>query len=503
MHLPSLSLETLNLYLLCPALSIIYSIYSILSSYRRLSHIPGPLQAHFTSLYITSTAFHGNLDTTCDTLHAKYGPLVRIGPNSLLLSDFSELSRIQGVRSSYYRSDWNNAIRFDSELCQDSVTTIMNAQEHAARKAKLKQGYEGKSAGGWDKVVDEQIEELIGLLRRYIKEKGGIVDWARVERFFVVDVTTAAVTGRPWGGLKSDSDVYGLFEAGDRLAGWIFAIGSWGVVRRVVYTWWFVKRMGPFNPRNEKGLGRWWGIVKELVKERASKPDEKRGDMLTDWLAQGMTPHQCELDAVLAVVASSDGTSTAIRSILLHLVSATYAYNKLKSEIAEAIKKGTVSDPATNSEARQLLYLQAVLYEGIRIVPGIVTGFPKCVPPKGDTICEIRVPGGTEIFQNHRAVMLDRRVFGHDVHTFRPERWIECSSEQKILMTRHVDSLFGFGRWQCLGRTLAWVEINKLFVELLRNFNFQIANPSKPWRLKAYTTTSIDGFLVRVSDGVL
>ncbi|KAM7192308.1 putative cytochrome P450 E-class, group I [Naviculisporaceae sp. PSN 640] len=478
---------------------LVYTIYLFARLYSSpLRHIPGPFLARFTSLPLARQVFLGQTSTHVDDLHARYGPLVQIAPNCLLLGDFSELARIQGVRSRYTRGDWNLSVRVDREQCQESVVTTLDPKEYASRKEKLKGGF-SRAGRGWDKVVDEQIGTLVMLLRKYA-DSNQAFDFANVVRFFVSDVTTAAVMGRPLGWLKGEKDAFAVFEGGNRLIGRIFGAAFLPPLRRIVTSWWWMKRFGPFSPEKKHGTGRWWGVVREELDRRSRSPEQKHEDMLTEWLAQGMTPHECELDAVLALVAGADTTSSSVRAILLYLISSPPGLNRLKAEISQATMSGTISNPVTYNEARQLPYLQAVLYEGIRMMPSIVLGFPKCVPAAGDTICGIRVPEGTEVFQNYRAVMRDQAVFGEDVSIFRPERWIECSEEKKAQMTRHVESVFGFGRWQCLGRTLAWTEMNKVVVELVRNFDFQIVNPTSPWTARTYSTVSIEDFSIRVVD---
>jgi len=42
--------------------------------------------------------------------------------------------------------------------------------------------------------------------------------------------------------------------------------------------------------------------------------------------------------------------------------------------------------------------------------------------------------------------------------------------------------VFGYGKYQCLGKNVAYMELNKVFVELLRRFEFGIVDPSEPWK---------------------
>lgn len=104
---------------------------------------------------------------------------------------------------------------------------------------------------------------------------------------------------------------------------------------------------------------------------------------------------------------------------------------------------------------------QAVLHEGLRLTTPAVSGFPKRVPPEGDTICGRFVPGGTDIFLNIWLMLRNKEVFGQDAEVFRPERFLECD---KLLKT--VDLVFGHGRWTCLGKTIAWIELHKVVVQV-------------------------------------
>lgn len=55
--------------------------------YQRLKNVPGPFLASFTDVWRAYAHNFGSLSNTLLQLHEKYGPLVRIGPNSVSVSD--------------------------------------------------------------------------------------------------------------------------------------------------------------------------------------------------------------------------------------------------------------------------------------------------------------------------------------------------------------------------------------------------------------------------------
>lgn len=104
----------------------------------------------------------------------------------------------------------------------------------------------------------------------------------------------------------------------------------------------------------------------------------------------------------------------------------------------------------------------------MRVGPPLTAGFPKQVPPGGDIVCGKALPEGTQIWVDYLGIMNDQEVFGSDVDIFRPERFLECDAATRAKRMKVVDLIFGYGRWQCLGKVLAVMEMNKIFVEVSR-----------------------------------
>jgi cytochrome P450 len=141
-------------------------------------------------------------------------------------------------------------------------------------------------------------------------------------------------------------------------------------------------------------------------------------------------------------------------------------YTKLQSVIDNAIRSKLISSPIRDSEALQIPYLIAVIREGLRMHPPAIAPFCKVAPPQGDTIDGYYIPGGTSIGACQKALQRNKDVFGPDADAFRPERWLEADEETLRRMEKTVDLVFGWGRYQCLGKTIAWIELKKVFVEV-------------------------------------
>lgn len=211
---------------------------------------------------------------------------------------------------------------------------------------------------------------------------------------------------------------------------------------------------------------------------------QTENDMLSAFLKNGVPNHQVDAELVIALyvkalqishgkwltvirVAGSDTTSTAIQSTLLAIISNPRVYEALKSEIRNAVNDNLISFPIQASEAKQLPYLTACVFEGLRKFPPLSQLRERIVPPEGDIIQGHRIPGGTFIGLNVWGTQLDK-VFGEDPEAFRPERWLIDDSERLKAMFQTHELIFGHGSTKCLGMPVAMMELHKMIFEVSR-----------------------------------
>jgi cytochrome P450 len=221
-------------------------------------------------------------------------------------------------------------------------------------------------------------------------------------------------------------------------------------------------------------------------------------------------------------VAGSDSTANAIRTTLLCLISTPSALAALRQEIDSGVTAGRISAPIRDSEARSLPYLQAVIKEGLRMYPPATGHNYKQVPKGGDTVYGYFLPEGTQLGVNIHCLLRCRETFGPDANVFRPERWMEAANDEDRLreMSNTVEFVFGYGKFQCMGKMIAAMELNKVLVEvslaavlsgevdgyanglewqLLRRYDFAIVNPPTPLKLYDAAFWVANDFWLRVT----
>ena len=169
-------------------------------------------------------------------------------------------------------------------------------------------------------------------------------------------------------------------------------------------------------------------------------------------------------------MAGADSTATAMRTTFLYIITNPSVYSKLREEISEGLRDGRISSPVIRDvEAKELPYLQACIKEGLRIWPPLTGLMTKKAPPEGDNFKGLFIPGNTEIAYSAWGVQRHRETYGEDADVFRPERWLEAEGDALHKMERSQELVFGSGRYGCLGKSVAFVELNKVFVQVKRD----------------------------------
>ena len=313
------------------------------------------------------------------------------------------------------------------------------------------------------------------------------MDLSRKVQFFTLDVITDIAYGQPLGDLIEDEDVYKYVQSTEEMLEVIIILGSIPILNDILKIQWIAEFMFP-SEKDKTGVGRLIAISKQLVSERFGPKAVQRQDMLGSFIEHGVPEASLVSESLLQILAGSDTSATVIRATMLYLMTNPVAYQRLKSEIDDAVHAGKISSPVvTDAEARALPYLQAVIKEGMRIYPAVTGALTKVVPPEGDTVTltgtneTVFLPGGTEIGYNAWGVHRSKSVFGSDADYFRPERWLTSDEPKLQRMLRTGELVWGYGKYQCLGRLVAMIELNKVFVELFRNFDFALCDPTKPW----------------------
>lgn len=214
----------------------------------------------------------------------------------------------------------------------------------------------------------------------------------------------------------------------------------------------------------------------ELVKKRVNRKTERK-DFYTRILENrepgAFSDTQLAAHASDFVLAGSETSSTCLSTITYYLLKTPHAAKKIQEEVRAAF--GSYND-INAASTTSLVYLHAVILEGLRIHPPLPFAIPRIVPEGGDTVEGHFLPAGTVVSTNPVAASLDPANF-QDPHTFKPERWL-AKNERDVL---GASQPFSLGPRGCIGRSLAWMEMRTTLAKLHYKYDLELLNTDVEW----------------------
>jgi len=333
--------------------------------------------------------------------------------------------------------------------------------------------YSGKENVHLEKDVDDQLLAMFELVnRKYLSTDDNLrpVDLSKTISYFTLDVISKVAFGQEFGFIENDDDPYGYIANLQEFLPAIIVFGAYTELQKILRLP-FLKSVMP-KSTDKRGLGRVMGFAADRVGERFGEKPLVRKDMLGSFIKRGLTKEQLESETLTQITAGSDSTASALRMTLYYITTNPEVQTRLLAEANDGIAAGRISRPVIrDSEARKLPYLQACIKEGLRMCPPVTGLLAKEVPREGAYIDGKFAPGGTWIAWNSWGMQRDQDIYGKDSEMFRPERWFprdSSNSERARVdrMTETVGLVFGYGRFGCLGRGVATMELNKGIIEV-------------------------------------
>ena len=431
---------------------------------------------------------------------------MRIAPDKILTNDPVTLRYMSSPRSNFRRGTFYDAFSFKPP--HTNVLSTKNEKHHNTLRAKLIRGYSGKDLPTLESDIDVNITNLLTLIRAE-SSRNRSVDFTNLAQYFTLDVLTHIAFSRPVGYLTQNRDVFNYIGSAINFL-LVFELGTNNsTIQSVLHS----RIMRPFQPRptDKAGMGAMMGMANSAVAERYGPNPVVKQDMLGSFVRHDLTQQEAEGEAMVQVLGGSDTTATAIRMIMLYIVTSPTVHARVTKEINEndGLFNGSL---ITSANSRKMTYLQACIKEGIRIWPPIQALQSKLSPPGGETVHGVYIPEAIEVCHNAFTTQRRKEIYGEDAEYFRPERWLEAAAEvgseadglrvdlvqvdetgyvekapagkdegksRLAKMESTLELVFGSGRFGCLGKLIALIELDKVIPVLLREFDFALVDPQQ------------------------
>ncbi|KAH0940420.1 hypothetical protein HID58_000057 [Brassica napus] len=377
-------------------------------------------------------------------------------------------------------ADFKEVFDVFGEMIFNSDGDMWRNQRRAAQYMLNHQGFQKLSMSATRAKLDDG---LVPLFDRFSK-KEMVVDLQNVFQRFTFDTTFVLVTG-------FDPKTLSVEMPEDEYAKALDVLGDGIFFRHVVpkFLWKLQKWIGFGQEKRTMEAGATFDRVsakyisakrKEMRTQDQQSNGECHEDLLTSHMKLDTTKYEILnpsddkflRDTILAFnLAGRDTTASALSWFFWLLSENPRVVTKIRQEIITNINLHG------QHNLDKLVYLQAALYESMRLYPPVP--FQRKSPIKPDLLPSgHKVDSSSTIMIFLYALGRMRAVWGEDAMEFKPERWVSQSG-----CLRHEPSFkflsFNAGPRTCPGKQLALTLMKTVAVEILQNYDIKVIKGQK------------------------
>ncbi len=460
--------------------SVVVLCYVLYNRYGRgLGRFNGPVLASFTSFWAIYDTWATADKAPYIGLHEKYGNVVRLSPKKLSFAQPEATRDIYGPNGLAQKSDLHLVAQQTSrgEAFQTLFATT-NKDWHDRVRRCVNSAFSMTTMVQYEAYTDDTIKVFLQQLEKRFADKigpEGTVDFPKWMAFFTDDAITNIAYGERIGHLEAGEDVGGILaymhKVGIRhiLFAQMPALELLGR-KNPIFLW--LQRKGWFNPLPSQSV------------PFAIKSQQRRRRLLAEKKVDGNSEEQTLTDkfihaaeanpdtmgdrevlamALSIIAAGSDSTAISLAAVFYYLIKNPDCYRKLTAEVDAGFASSTTPKSTYSSlpfsRTQQLPYLDACIKEAFRLHPA-ARWFPeRVVPAGGHTICGEYIPAGTVVGVSAWVLHMNADIFGEDVRSYRPERWMG-DPEKVRTMDRMLSHFGSTGNYTCTSSVIDRNEAN-------------------------------------------
>ncbi|TRX96014.1 hypothetical protein FHL15_003156 [Xylaria flabelliformis] len=424
-----------------------------------LAKIPGPWYTNWTNIVLKVKVLKGDGPIYVDQLHKQYGkhklgfikftvmgvklaigPVVRVGPNDVDVTDITAVKKIHRVKADFLKTDFYNGIPYGKE----NLVSTQDTDFHRRHRKLLSQPISESSL----KAMLPQIEEK---LSETTQEKA-MIDF-----------------GRSSIGHLTFGESFHALEKGEvntyikdiRKAGIIGSVGTQLKLLMPILYYFPLPGLGGSLRAISDRMSLYAGTQLNRLRDELNSSDGDRPLLLTKLVkgvtveGESMTEVELRNEAETYIVAGSEmPTNSRFSTTSNTLTFLTWVLCD-QPEIKDQLIKELQTLPAnfTDDDLKSLPFLNRCITEALRRFPVVPGGLPRYVPKEGTDISGYWLPGGSTVTTQTWSLHRDPEIFP-DPDRYDPSRWENPTKAMKDSMMP-----FGGGSRICIGMHLAYIEL--------------------------------------------
>ncbi|EEU38642.1 uncharacterized protein NECHADRAFT_45567, partial [Fusarium vanettenii 77-13-4] len=405
-----------------------------------LAKYPGPKLAACTELWFVRSWAGGYHPFVMRQVHEKYGDVVRVAPNEL---SFRSLAAHKDI---YSQTPKGKAPFLKSKVFYNvgpsikhpDIVFTRDPEDHRVQRKALSHAFNSKGLRDAEETIQEHTKLFVEQIGKHAGPgtKGSFESVSRWQSSGWVTL------------LLNMAKHMTFLPVAERLSVPPFALGA--VMPSDVS-----KNAAYHDKLTEEKINRRIGLIKSNDRE----------DFFAFILREGnFDPVHLREQAKVLMLAGSETTATFLAMVTYFLLKNPVTMKNLQHEVRSAFSSaGEITGDSTNN----LSYLQAVIEEGLRMLPPSPIGLPRVCP--GATIDGHFVPAGTDVSVDAYVLGRDDRYFP-EPDEFRPERWIGDDTGNE----KDASRPFSFGPRACLGINLAYLEARIVLAHMVYAYDWEL-----------------------------
>lgn len=364
-----------------------------------------------------------------------------------------------------------------------SLFSTLDETFHANLRRCVNHAFAMSSLVQYEPMVNETLELFLDQTARLYAKTGRVCNFARWLQFYAFDVIGSITYSKRHGFIERNEDVDGIIKQLARIFDYSGPVGQMPWLDQLFWKNPVLELLSRWGLRDNSSPVALFARARMQERLTASKIDSKnvpREDLLTQFLKaheahpEFVTGKRVLTMAVSMAFAGSETTAISLAAVFYYLLKNPSCLARVYEELATAEANGTIQSRPSRivswSESQRLPYLDACIKEAFRLHPAAGLPLERVVPPQGAEICNEFIPGGTIVGCSAWVIHRREDIFGPNVDTYNPDRWLTASEEALKTMNGTMFQ-FGAGSRTCIGKNISLMELYKLVPSFLRRFD--------------------------------
>ncbi|KAL8745471.1 MAG: hypothetical protein Q9190_002381 [Brigantiaea leucoxantha] len=423
--------------------------------------------------------------------HKRYGPIIRINPWEIHISDPEYYDVLYSNNTSFDKMQkWNKRFNGGAEL-----QATVEHDIHHRRRVALNPYFSKRQILNFSPHIQGCAEKLSNKLIREFKDTPKVVSLNDAYAAFTGDIVCYYSFAWSYNFLDYEDFVAPFAIAVREVANAIHVFGHFPWVRAFVASLpdRFLALMNPsmrpiFQFQKE--------IERQIISIRDGENEEHKyvahKTIFSDLFAADLPTQEKDVTSfqnqAAGIVGAGIETTRAVMTLAsFHILSQPEILKRLRQELEAAFPD--LARPPTLTELERLPYLTAVIHEALRLSYGVSQRLPRISPRQPMYYSSYIIPPGTPVSMTTYICHHNESIFP-DSHSFNPDRWLNNPKvvplkpatattntshnvKESKPLTRYLVS-FSKGTRMCLGMNLAWAELYIGLANVFRRVDMEL-----------------------------